>query len=117
MSEAPSDAETPVRVVLCTVPDREHALRISRALVEEGLVACVNLLPQVTSVYRWEGALQEDVELLLVMKTQRARVEAVTARVLALHPYDVPEVLVLPAVGGSAAYLGWVREATGGELA
>mgnify|MGYP002351831243 CR=1 FL=1 len=116
MRAAPPDASsaeaTDVRVVLCTVPDREVALRLSRALVEERLVACVNLLPQVTSVYRWEGAVQEDTELLLMMKTQAARVEALTARVVALHPYDVPEVLVLPVSGGSEAYLGWVRAET-----
>jgi len=112
---ASSPGTTPVRVVLCSVPDRDRGLRLARALVEEGLVACVNLLPQVTSVYRWEGALQEDEELLLVMKTQEARVEALTARVLALHPYQVPEVLVLPAVGGNAAYLDWVQQESGGR--
>jgi periplasmic divalent cation tolerance protein len=102
-------ADSDVQVTLVTAPDEDVARRIARALVEEGLAACVNLVPGVRSVYRWRGAVQEDVEVLLVVKSRADRAEALGARVRALHPYDLPEVLALPTAGGSAAYLDWVR--------
>jgi len=98
-----------VRIVLITAPDLAVAAGLGRALVEERLAACANLVPQVTSIYRWEGAVQEDSEVLMVVKTSAGRVAALTERVLALHPYEVPEVLVLPVESGAAAYLDWVR--------
>ena len=100
---------TGVRVVLVTAPDEEVARTLARELLEGRLAACVNLVRGVQSIYRWEGELQEDAEVLMVIKTSRERQTAVTAMVRALHPYDVPEVLVLPAVGGSDDYLRWVR--------
>jgi periplasmic divalent cation tolerance protein len=102
-----------VRIVLITAPDRAVAAGLGRALVEERLAACANLVPQVTSIYRWEDAVQEDSEVLMVVKTSAGRVAALTERVLALHPYEVPEVLVLPVESGSAAYLDWVRASVG----
>jgi periplasmic divalent cation tolerance protein len=102
-----------VRIVLITAPDREVAAGLGRALVEERLAACANLVPQITSIYRWEGAVQEDSEVLMVVKTSAGRVAALTERVLALHPYEVPEVLVLPVESGTAAYLDWVRASVG----
>jgi periplasmic divalent cation tolerance protein len=108
-----SPSEPEIRVVLVTAPDRDAAGRIARALVEERLAACVNAVPGVRSTYRWQGAVQEDDEVLLVIKTRADRVAALADRVRALHPYDLPEVLALPAAGGSADYLGWVaREAS-----
>ena len=98
-----------VRIVLITAPDLAVAAGLGRALVEERLAACANLVPQVTSIYRWEGAVQEDSEVLMVVKTSAGRIAALTERVLALHPYEVPEVLVLPVESGAAAYLDWVR--------
>jgi len=98
-----------VRIVLITAPDLAVAAGLGRALVEERLAACANLVPQITSIYRWEGAVQEDSEVLMVVKTSAGRVAALTERVLALHPYEVPEVLVLPIESGAAAYLDWVR--------
>jgi periplasmic divalent cation tolerance protein len=98
-----------VRVVLVTVPDAETAARLARALVEERLAACATLVPCVRSIYRWQGALQEDAEVLLVLKTRVERCAALAARVKDLHPYELPEVLELPATGGSEAYLDWVR--------
>jgi periplasmic divalent cation tolerance protein len=100
-----------VRIVLITAPDLAVAATLGRALVEERLAACANLVPQITSIYRWEGAVQEDSEVLIVVKTSAGRVAALTERVLALHPYEVPEVLVLPVDSGAAAYLDWVRAA------
>ena len=100
---------TRVSVVLITAPSPEAAERIARTLVEERLAACVNVVPGVRSFYRWEGAVQDDAELLLVAKTGSERVAALAARVKELHDYDLPEVLELPATGGSTAYLDWVR--------
>jgi periplasmic divalent cation tolerance protein len=103
----PSEGE--VRVVLITAPDAETGAKIARALVDERLAACVNVLASVRSIYRWEGAVQEAAEVLLIAKTRADREDALARRVRALHPYELPEILALPAVGGSAAYLDWVR--------
>jgi len=99
-------------VVLMTAPDRACAEGLARTLVEERLAACVNVVPGVRSFYRWEGAVQADDELLLVAKTRAGSLEALAARVKALHPYALPEVLGLAAEGGSPAYLDWVLTET-----
>ena len=99
-------------MALVTAPDAACAEKLARALVDERLAACVNVLPQVRSFYRWEGRVQDDPEVLLVIKTRAARSGALAARVRELHPYALPEVLELPAVGGSDAYLEWVRTET-----
>jgi periplasmic divalent cation tolerance protein len=101
----------PVQVVLVTAPDLEVAARIARALVEEGLAACANLVPGVRSIYRWQGAVQDDAEVLLVLKTRASLGPALAARVRALHPYELPEVVALAVAGGSEPYLDWVRSA------
>lgn len=98
-----------VRVVFVTAPDAGAGARIARALVEERLAACVNLVPGIRSTYRWQGRVQEDDEVLLVIKTVEGRLDALGERVRALHPYDLPEVLALAAAGGSPDYLAWVR--------
>lgn len=98
-----------VQVVLVTAPDADTAARLGRALVEERLAACVNLVPGVRSIYRWEGELHDDAEVLLLVKTRPDRLQALAARVKELHPYALPEVLALPASGGSPAYLDWLR--------
>ncbi len=99
-------------VVLVTTPTPERAAEIARALVEERLAACGNVVPGVRSIYRWEGKVQEDAEALLVLKTTRGRFEALRERVLSLHPYDVPEVIALPVEAGSAPYLAWIAAET-----
>ena len=81
--------------------------------MEERLAACGNVLPEVRSIYRWEGQVREDAEALLVLKTTRARLDALRDRVLALHPYQVPEVIALPVEAGSAPYLAWIAAETG----
>ncbi len=101
-----------LRVVLVTAPDVELGGRLARTLVEERLAACVNLVPQVHSIYRWEGKLQEDAEVLLVIKTRADRVAALAQRVTALHPYALPEIIALPVLDGNAAYLRWVSQET-----
>jgi periplasmic divalent cation tolerance protein len=97
-------------VVLVTAPDAEAAIDLTRKLLAEGLVACGNVLPGVTSVYRWEEEVHEDSEVLLVLKTHRSRLDELVRRVPELHPYDVPEVLALEVTAGHPAYLGWVAE-------
>ncbi len=101
-------ANDDARVVLMTAPDQEVAQRIARTLVEERLAACVNLVPGVRSIYRWQGAVEEDAEVLLLAKTGRTRCAALAARVQALHPYELPEIVVLPVDGGSQRYLDWI---------
>ncbi len=105
---------TDVRVVYVTAPTAEVAESLARALVGEGLAACVNLLPGIRSIYRWEGAVQDEAEVLLIVKTVAERLPALTARVIELHPYDVPEVVALPVEAGFAPYLDWIRVSTRG---
>lgn len=100
-----------VLVCLCTCPDRAIGQRIAETLVGENLAACVNILPGVHSVYRWHGAVEHADEVLLLAKTTRARMDALQARLLELHPYELPELLAVEAVGGLPAYLDWVANA------
>ena len=106
--ESSGDAEQVV-VVLSNAPDIQLAKRIAHMLVEEHLAACVNLGAPSLSMYMWEGKLEGAEEVSLQMKTTRGRLSALVARLRELHPYEVPEVLVLPVVGGSADYMEWVR--------
>jgi periplasmic divalent cation tolerance protein len=103
---------TDALVVLVTAPTPERAAEIARALVEERLAACGNVVPAIRSIYRWEGKVQDDQEALLVLKTTRDRFEALRERVVALHPYQVPEVLALEVEAGSAPYLAWIAAET-----
>ncbi len=100
-------------VVLVTTPSPGKAAEIARVLVEERLCACGNVVPGVRSIYRWEGAVHDDAEALLVLKTERRLVPALKERLPALHPYQVPELIVLPVEDGLAAYLEWIRESLG----
>lgn len=112
MSAFKSDPGThsAVHVVLLTAPDLACAEALAHALVEEALAACVNLVPQVRSIYRWQGKLETGAEVLLIAKTRADRVAALIERVVALHPYDVPEVIAWPVAQGSASYLEWVLD-------
>jgi periplasmic divalent cation tolerance protein len=107
-----ASTETDVRVAFATAPDEAVALRIARALVEERLAACANLVPGVRSIYRFRGVVEDEREVLLVIKTCADRIEALAERLRALHPYEVPELVVMPTVGGLAPYLDWVRVET-----
>lgn len=95
-------------VVLVTTPSSEVAASIARALVDEGLVACGNVIPAIRSIYRWEGKVHDEAEAMLVLKTERRLVPQLKLRLPALHPYEVPELLVLPVEEGLAGYLEWV---------
>ncbi|CAN5504950.1 divalent-cation tolerance protein CutA [soil metagenome] len=101
-------------LVLTTLPADADAAAFSRRLVEQRLAACVNLLPPMESVYRWEGEIAQETERQIVMKTTRERVPALWDGVRDLHPYDLPEFIVLPIVDGNDGYLRWVGESTGG---
>ncbi|WP_135257676.1 divalent-cation tolerance protein CutA [Thermus caldilimi] len=100
-------------VVLITAPSEEVGRTLARTLVEEGLAACVNLVPGLTSIYRWQGEVVEDREVLLIVKTTTFAFSRLKKRVLALHPYRVPEILALPVAEGHQAYLDWLRENVG----
>lgn len=102
-------------IVLTTVPENLDAAAMARVLVEERLAACVNILPPMMSVYRWDGQVEEAAERQLVIKTIEGTVDALRERLSGLHPYDVPEFLVLPVTDGADSYLSWLRAAvTGG---
>lgn len=97
-----------VLIVLTNCPDAEVADRIARTLVEQKLAACVNRMPAVDSVYRWQGAVERAVEVPLLIKSTRERLPEVQEAIRALHPYEVPEILAIPVVAGLPAYLRWV---------
>jgi periplasmic divalent cation tolerance protein len=97
-------------IVLTTFPADGDAVSVARALVDRRLAACVNVLPPMQSVYRWEGRVDEAAERQLVIKTTAARVEELKSALASLHPYDVPECVVVPISGGSDAYLRWLAE-------
>jgi periplasmic divalent cation tolerance protein len=101
-------------VVLSAVGDREAAARIARQLVEERLIACANLVPGVTSVYRWEGEVQTEDEVLMILKTREGVLERLVERLQEIHPYQVPEMVCLPPDFTAAPYARWVIAETGG---
>jgi periplasmic divalent cation tolerance protein len=101
---------TDVVIVLTTLPAAADAGAFARALVDEQLAACVSVSSDMRSVYRWEGRVVDDVERQIIIKTTAGRVECLQARLTNLHPYSLPEFVVLAAADGSAAYLAWVRQ-------
>jgi periplasmic divalent cation tolerance protein len=100
---------TDFQIVLSTCADREQAERIAQRLVEQQLAACVNILPGVQSIYRWQGNVESAAEVLMVIKTSAALIPEVQSTIASLHSYEVPELLVLPVSGGSEAYLAWLK--------
>ncbi|WP_460841081.1 divalent-cation tolerance protein CutA [Noviherbaspirillum agri] len=103
-------------IVLVNVPDELTAHSMARALVEARVAACVNVLPGVRSVYRWQGAIEEASEVTILIKTTQARYAELENAVKAAHPYDVPELIALPIVAGLPAYLAWVATETKKEV-
>jgi periplasmic divalent cation tolerance protein len=99
-------------IVLTTLPADFESRDFGRTLVEERLAACVNLLPAMDSVYRWEGQIEHDTERQVIIKTSRERVVALWERIRELHPYETPEFVVLTIQDGSDAYLRWIGEST-----
>jgi periplasmic divalent cation tolerance protein len=107
---APGDA----MIALVTGPDRDSLLRIGRTTVEEQLAACVNVLDDIVSVYRWQGAVEQEAEALAIFKTSSARIASLRDRVLELHPYDEPEFVALRVDFGSHSYLAWILDSVSG---
>jgi periplasmic divalent cation tolerance protein len=111
------DVPTPFLAALTTAPSAETAKRLVRTLVERRLVACGTIIPGALSTYWWQGAVTEEEEVVVVLKTTAARWAALAAALPALHPYEVPELVALPIVGGYRPYLEWLRAETGAALA
>ena len=103
-----------VCIALMTAPSMEVAQRIVSSAVENGLAACGNIVPQVISVYRWQGAMHTDAEVLVIFKTTRALFAKLGEHVTTLHPYDVPELIQIDVPDGTSSYLQWVRESVMG---
>ncbi len=103
-------------VIYCTCPDQATAERIAETVVDERLAACVNLVPGLTSIYRWQGQIQRDAEWLLIIKTRRTVYSLLEARLCELHPYEVPEIIALPIQAGLADYLDWIVDSTGAPV-
>jgi periplasmic divalent cation tolerance protein len=101
---------TETLVVLCTLPDRSHAYRIAHTLIEEQLAACVNIIPGVSSVYRWRDKVHQDEEILLLIKTAQPVFDRLEQRIRALHPYELPEIIAVPVRTGQAEYLQWIND-------
>lgn len=101
-----------VCLVYITAGDAQEAIRIGEALVDERLAACVNVHSPITSIYRWQDAIQRDQEVVLVAKTREGLVDRLTARVTALHSYDCPCIVALPVVGGHPPFLDWIEAET-----
>ena len=103
---------TEAMVVFTTLPTAEKAVEISRTLVQERLVACANLLPAIRSIYRWEGKLNDDNEVLVLLKTRAELLEKLKRRLVELHPYELPEMIALRVESGHAPYLEWIASET-----
>lgn len=103
-------------LALVTASSREQARLIATTLVDERLAACVNLVDAITSIYRWQGSVQEEQEVLLLIKTRRELFDRLEARIRALHSYDIPEIIALPIAHGSHPYLAWLAAETSGDL-
>ncbi len=99
-------------LVSITAGSSEEGERIARTLVQERLAACVNVIPAITSIYRWQGEVHRDNEVLLIAKSRSELFESLAARVKELHSYEVPEIIALPITAGSEAYLNWIDEST-----
>lgn len=105
-----------VMLILTNAPDETTAHAMARILVEQKLAACVNLLPGVRSIYRWQGAIEEAAEVTMLIKTTQERYADVEAAIKGAHPYEVPEIIATPVVAGLAGYLGWVASETKKEV-
>jgi len=103
---------TDAMLVLTTLPNSDAAADLAKKVVGEKLAACANVMPAVRSIYRWQGAVQDENEVLVLLKTRQARFEKLKARILELHPYDVPEVIAIPVEQGHGAYLDWIANET-----
>jgi periplasmic divalent cation tolerance protein len=103
---------TKFTIVLVTAPDLKNARALAKAALQARLIACANLIPKIESHYWWQGKIESDKEVLLVLKTQKSKLTALEKLILTRHPYDIPEFLILPLSAGNEKYLGWLADAT-----
>ena len=108
-----SSSISSLAIVLTTLPAEADAAPLARTLVDERLAACVNVIGPMTSIYRWQGQVESEREQQLIIKTHAERVPALEVRLRELHPYELPEFIVIAVGGGSAAYLAWIGESVG----
>lgn len=108
---------TSLLLILTTAPDQETAKQLAKSLVEQRLAACVNILPQINSVYEWEGKLEISDESLLLIKSTQRNYPAVERTLRAIHPYELPEILAVPVEQGLQDYLDWVERCTNTDIA
>lgn len=102
-----------LQIALCTVPDRDTAERIATALVTERLAACVNIIPAMTSVYRWQDKIETADELLLLIKSAAGLQQTLQDKIMALHPYELPEIITVSIEDGLPGYLDWLSDSLG----
>jgi periplasmic divalent cation tolerance protein len=113
MIETADGADTAVVLVYATFPDRDRAMTAGLRLIEARLAACINILPQMTSIYRWKGSIETSDEVILIAKTLRGKVKGAIADIVAGHPYETPAVVAIPVVAGAERYLAWINEEAG----
>jgi len=101
---------SPARILMTTFPDLEQAKQVAKTIVTNKLAACINILPKMTSIYQWQGNLEEGEELMLVIKTEVDCIDKLQKTILEMHPYELPEIVVVPIVGGHTPYLDWIGE-------
>ncbi len=99
-------------VVYITAPNEDDAAVIARVLVEQKLAACVNIVRNMRSIYSWKGKIEDDTEVLMIVKTQKKHFDAISEKVKELHSYDIPEIIALPILKGAKNYLEWIKDST-----
>ncbi len=97
-------------VIYVTAKDKRQATTIATALLKDRLIACANVVPQITSIYTWKGKIEQSKEVLLILKTKKTSFHAVAKKVKSMHSYEVPEIIALPIVAGEKFYLSWLKE-------
>lgn len=102
-------------IVLITAPNEDEAAKMANDVVASGLAACVNIIRNIRSIYRWQGKIEDESEVLMLVKTRRERFDDLEKRVRELHPYAVPEIIALPIIAGFEGYLGWLKQETAGN--
>lgn len=107
-----SELATDTHIAFCTCPDTQTARTIANILIEQGLAACINLLPGIESIYRWEDELKSDTEVLLLIKYAAANAERLQGVIVANHPYELPEIIAVSIEAGLPAYLDWIRDSS-----
>ena len=101
---------SPYQIVLTTFPDKHGARQLAEQLVNQHLAACVNILPAMTSVYCWQGKLEQGQEHQMIIKTEQTRTQDVQSAIMQVHPYELPEIIVVPILDGHEPYLNWISE-------